>query len=110
MRGMTNLRGELIAIIDSRGLYEMDESNKADSPKVLIFERDGVKQGLMVDSVDSIMPFSQTDLKPIPKIMFSGKGKLIGQDVKNALIVGSGPEIETVCILDLSSVSARVNL
>lgn len=109
MRGMTNLRGELIAVIDSRGLYEMDELANSDDTKILVFERDGVKQGLMVDSVDSIMPFSPDDLIGIPKVMFNGAGNLIGEDVKQALLVKNETETETVCILDLSSVSARVS-
>lgn len=110
MLGMTNLRGELVAVIDSRGLYNMEASTQSAGSKIVVFERDGVKQGLMVDSVDSIIPFSQKDLIGIPKIMFSGANNVIGEDVKEALIVGNDSDTETVCILDLSSVSARLNL
>ena len=110
MRGMASLRGELVAVIDSRKLYELDECQSLSNAKVLVFERDGVKQGLMVDSVDSIMPFSQDDLADIPRIMFEGSGNLIGEDVKKALIVGDESNAETICLFDLSSVSARASL
>ena len=110
MRGMANLRGELVAVIDSRELYELDECQSLSNAKVLVFERDGVKQGLMVDSVDSIMPFSQDDLADIPRIMFEGSGNLIGEDVKKALIVGDESNADTICLFDLSSVSARASL
>lgn len=110
MRGMVNLRGELVAVVDSRELYKLDECKNLDSAKILVFEREGVKQGLMVDSVDSIMPFSQGDLIDIPKIMFKGSDNLIGEDVKEALITGVESQSETICILDLSSVSARASI
>ena len=64
----------------------------------------------MVDSVDSIMPFSQDDLADIPRIMFEGSGNLIGEDVKKALIVGDESNADTICLFDLSSVSARASL
>ncbi|MFK7854741.1 MAG: chemotaxis protein CheW [Granulosicoccus sp.] len=108
--GMTNLRGELIEVIDSRSLYKMEESGNSTDSKVLVFEKEGVKHGLMVDSVDSIMSFSESDLITVPRIMFVGSTSAIGEDVKKALIVGKDADLQTVCILDLPSVSDRLCL
>lgn len=109
MCGMANLRGELISVIDTRALYDMKDSAFADNSKVLIFDIEGAKQGLVVDSVDSITPFSEEDLVDMPQIMFSGKNALIGADVKHALIVEDNNSTETICVLDLKSVSSRAS-
>jgi purine-binding chemotaxis protein CheW len=110
LRGMINLRGELIAVIDTRVLYKMNESDESSVSKVLVFENDGMKLGLLVDSVDSIVPFSEDELIEIPQFMFSSSDRMISEDVKKALIIKDDSESQTICILDLPSVSARMRL
>ena len=109
IRGMANLRGELVAVIDSRKLYNMAPSNTEETGKVLIYEKSGVKHGLVVDSVDSIIPFSRADIVNVPEIVFRAHDGNIDKDVQEAIMVKSGDTEETVCILDLDSVSRRAS-
>ena len=106
--GMANLRGVLVPIIDSRMLYNMESNERSDSNKVLIFEQDGLKQGLVVDSVDTILSFSRSEVATIPEVVFGGKGESMSRDVKEAILVKNAEGNEdTVCILDLEAVSTR---
>jgi len=107
IRGMANLRGELVAIIDSRQLYNLPAPSDQANSKVLVFEVSGNKYGLMVDSVDSIIPFRESDVIDIPQLVFSAENGIIDKDVKEAIMITSGSTQQTVCVLDLESVSRR---
>ncbi len=105
--GMVNLRGELVAIINAHALYQLDEPDSSATKKVLVFETNGIKYGLVVDSVDSILPFSSADAVTIPGVAQSGKHSTIGEDVKRAIMLPRQDGDETICILDLAAVSRR---
>ncbi len=107
IRGMVNLRGELIAIIDTRCLYGLDEFADHQSTKVLVFEVENTKYGLMVDTVDSIVAFSESDTATIPNVVFSSDSGVINKDVKQAVMILSGDTQQTVCVLNLESVAER---
>lgn len=109
VRGMANIRGELVAIIDTRQLYDLEAFTDHLNTKVLVFEVDGTKYGLMVDSVDSIVPFSVSDTIEIPRMVFSCKNGVIDKDVREAIMISSGTEQKTACVLDLESVSKRAS-
>ena len=106
--GMTNLRGELIAIIDSRKLYDLEAEKNQSDLKVLVFEWDGEKQGLVVDSVDSIVPFSPKNSVSVPGIVYKGQhDDNLSEDVEEAILVEHNGKEEAVCILNLVSVAER---
>lgn len=107
IRGMANLRGELIAVIDSRKMYGMKSSQDNSAGKVLVYEKSGIKQGLVVDSVDSIIPFSRADIISVPEIVFRNYEGNIDKDVQEAIMLKTPGNDETVCILDLEAVSRR---
>lgn len=107
--GMANLRGELVAVIDSRRLYGMASVEHSARRKVLVYDKDGIKQGLVVDSVDSIVPFTQSDSVKIPEMLYKKSDVAIHKDVLEAVMIkGVGSE-ETVCILNLDEVAKRAN-
>ncbi|MFK8079824.1 MAG: chemotaxis protein CheW [Granulosicoccus sp.] len=109
IRGMANLRGELVAIIDTRELYALDTFTDHLTTKVLVFEVDKIKYGLMVDSVDSIVPFRNSDTIDIPGIVFNSEDGVIDKDIKEAIMITRGSTQQTVCILDLESVARRAS-
>lgn len=105
--GMANLRGELVAVINPRIMYKLEEADSSATEKVLVFESGGHKHGLIVDSVDSILPFNSSDSANIPRLAQSGADSSIGEDVKNAIMLSNQDQHETICILDLAAVSRR---
>ena len=109
IRGMANLRGELVAVIDTRKLYKIDSADSCSGgAKVLIYEKTGVKHGLVVDSVDSIVPLNRAEVVAIPEIATHSSNKVVQADVTEAIMINHGDSQETVCILDLDALSQRL--
>lgn len=84
VRGLVNLRGELVAIVDARRLY-----GKGDAPpqgKVLVFRGQRVHFGLVVDSVEAIVSFADTDRIKLPDLFYKGTGTG-AEDVQEAVEV-----------------------
>ncbi|GJJ01932.1 chemotaxis protein W [Duganella rhizosphaerae] len=69
MRGMLNLRQQMISVIDLRSLYHMPPLENADQAKILIVERGEDLYGLMVDAVENIMTISDSRRFAAPKIL-----------------------------------------
>lgn len=107
VRGMVNLRGELVVIIDTRLLYELEGFVDYENTRILVFESENTKYGLMVDTVDSIVAFSQSDTVEVPQMVFSSQGGTINKDVKQAVMITSGDTKHTVCVLNLDSIAER---
>ena len=69
MRGMLNLRQQMISVIDLRSLYHMPQLEQADQAKILIVERGEDLYGLMVDAVENIMTINDNRRFGAPKMM-----------------------------------------
>lgn len=69
MRGMLNLRQQMISVIDLRQLYRMAPAPDAASAKILIVERGEERYGLLVDAVDNIMTIADSRRFVAPKMM-----------------------------------------
>ena len=69
MRGMLNLRQQMISVIDLRSLYQMPPLEHAGQAKILIIERGEDLYGLMVDAVENIMTISDSRRFAAPKIL-----------------------------------------
>ncbi|MBS1963051.1 MAG: chemotaxis protein CheW [Bdellovibrionales bacterium] len=109
-RGMLNLRGDLVTIIDSRSVYRMTAWEEG-STKVLIFKQDETRYGLIVDSVEAIRTFSESDKIRVPDILYKSGPGSVGEDVKEAMQVRSEGEGDaTLMILDPAAVYARVSV
>lgn len=107
VRGMVNLRGELVVIIDTRHLYGLETFIDYETTKILVFESESTKYGLIVDTVNSIVAFSQSDTVEVPSMVFSSNGGTINKDVKQAVMIKSGDKKQTVCVLNLDSIAER---
>ncbi|MEO0924010.1 MAG: chemotaxis protein CheW, partial [Pseudomonadota bacterium] len=105
--GILNLRGDLITLINPRVLYNLPEADPKDA-KVLIFQKDDKKYGIIVDSVDEIVTTTSNELLDVPSISKNGVGRLVSNDVAGCLRVPSrGPESDPILVLDVGAVVAR---
>ncbi|MFZ6647979.1 chemotaxis protein CheW [Undibacterium sp. TJN25] len=68
MRGILNLRQQMISIIDLRALYNMPPLPDATLAKILIVEREQERYGLLVDAVEDIMTIADSNRFPTPKL------------------------------------------
>jgi purine-binding chemotaxis protein CheW len=95
IRGVLNLRGNLVTIIDARVLYldrphlsSLSDSISVDtSQRVLVFNQKGVHFGLIVDTVESIMTFSDQDKVTLPNVLYSEVKEASSFEISEAIQV-----------------------
>lgn len=69
MRGMLNLRQQMITVLDLRSLYGMPPLADAGNTRILVVDRGDECYGLVVDAVESIMTVEDSKRYGAPKMM-----------------------------------------
>ncbi|AEK19934.1 chemotaxis protein CheW [Methanococcus maripaludis] len=90
--GVTNIRGEIMPIIDLRrklNLFEDLGDEGVDEKLVMVVEIDGVPIGILVDSVSDVMQISAEQIEDIEGIKKNASGEYIEGIAKigNRLII-----------------------
>ena len=67
IEGITNLRGEVIPVLDTRKRFELDVKPPDDRTRIIIVDLGGVKTGLVVDSVREVLNLARKDIAPPPE-------------------------------------------
>jgi purine-binding chemotaxis protein CheW len=75
VEGVTNLRGEVIPVVDTRKRFDLGLRAADDHTRIIIVDMNGVKTGLVVDSVREVLSLSQADIAPPPETVQSGIGQ-----------------------------------
>jgi purine-binding chemotaxis protein CheW len=84
--GITNLRGEVVPVINARKRFHLPQVAADERTRVIIMELGGVKTGLLVDSVREVLNLASKDIAPPPASLsttidrqyISGIGKVDG--------------------------------
>ncbi len=84
--GITNLRGEVVPVINARKRFNLPPRETDERTRVIIMELSGVKTGLLVDSVHEVLNLASKDIAPPPASLsttidrqfISGIGKVDG--------------------------------
>lgn len=110
VKGILNLRGKLITIIDTRSLYVMNESNlKDENSKILIFESADERFGLIVDSIESIVTVDDDKKMKVPSLMVQKVQNQFGNDIKEIVTFQQDEDKEGVLIiLNMGPVTSRI--
>lgn len=66
MDGITNLRGEIIPVINARKRFKLALKETDERTRVIIMDLDGTKTGLLVDSVREVLSLPVKDIEPPP--------------------------------------------
>uniref|UniRef100_A9AB19 CheW protein n=1 Tax=Methanococcus maripaludis (strain C6 / ATCC BAA-1332) TaxID=444158 RepID=A9AB19_METM6 len=89
--GVTNIRGEIMPIIDLRKKLNLfdDAGDEDDEKLVMVVEIDGVPIGILVDSVSDVMQISSEQIEDIEGIKKNASGEYIEGIAKigNRLII-----------------------
>ncbi|MBF0378863.1 MAG: chemotaxis protein CheW [Desulfamplus sp.] len=67
--GMTNLRGNVIPVINVRRLFDLEEKEVDDRTRIIIVDIGGTKTGLRVDQVNEVLRLSKHDIEETPSIV-----------------------------------------
>ena len=109
VEGMLNLRGQVLPIVDARDLYAMKQGDSALHRKVMIFTRRSERFGLVVDSVENILTFSDEERLKLPDSLSKQSSTSLNSDIKEAVEISTedGGK-KALIILNLDSLADRV--
>jgi len=69
IRGVINLRGDVIPIIDLREKFGLHEEDFTGMTRVIVVDIDDKSIGMAVDSVSNVINIAQDDIKPPPPLI-----------------------------------------
>lgn len=108
-RGIVNLRGEMVMVVDSRLMYQKKKQENEIGSKILIFKIEDVHFGLLVDSVQSIVSFSESEKVKLPELMYRDRAGESSIDIVEAVQYQSPYEASKIAlILDAKRIAKRV--
>ncbi len=110
VRGVINLRGKVIPVIDVRLRFAMEEREYDDRTCVVVVNIEDSSVGLIVDSVSEVIDIPKSNIEPSPNIrngktsdFISGLGK-VAEEVKILLNIQS-----LIYSSDLESAMAEID-
>lgn len=100
MRGVINLRGSVVPVIDLRLKFDLGETEKTIDTSIIVMEVDisgeTVVLGTLADSVQEVIGMDESQIEPAPSI---------GTSIKTDFISGIGKQDEQfIMILDIDAV------
>lgn len=112
VEGVTNLRGNILAVIDTRVKFGMEKISRDVSSRVIVVDVRGKKVGLSVDSVAEVLRVDSKQIEVAPTMGTQGETDAISGMVK----VGDGKKIvmilqaDNVCSIKPSEDADSVNI
>nr|BDT29403.1 chemotaxis protein CheW [Bacteriovorax sp. HI3] len=111
VKGMLNLRSNLVTIIDTRMLYKMPLNHEVNSEtKVLIFEKNNERFGLVVDALESILAIDEDKKFKVPSLLTQKIQTQFQDDIKEIVSVPIGEKEGALIILNVDSITERIKL
>lgn len=79
VEGVTNLRGTILPVIDTRVRFGMPKAERAVTNRVMVVDVEGRTVGLSVDAVSEVLRVDTRELEPAPEVVAgAGKGSIRG--------------------------------
>ncbi len=90
VKGVINLRGKVIPVIDLRLKFGMVEADHTDETCIIVVDVGSVEVGILVDKVSEVLDIDATDIEDAPSF---------GTEVNTEFILGMGKANGRVTIL-----------
>jgi len=100
-KGVLNLRGQAITVVDLRRLYGLAPLQDPTHAKILIIESQGARYGLLVDSVESIVSYYQDQKLTFPKALLREQRDSFHDEVREIVEVTMGAPDSKKCLMVL---------
>ena len=106
MRGIINLRGGVVPVVDLKRKFDMGETKRAVDTCIIIVEVEVENEttmiGTLADSVREVVELSAAQIEPPPKI---------GSQIRTEFIKGMGKQEENfIIILDINTIFSAEEL
>jgi purine-binding chemotaxis protein CheW len=96
VRGVINLRGKVIPVVDLRLKFRMDSEEQTAKTCIIVVQANGIETGIVVDSVSEVLDILTEDIEDAPSF---------GATVNSDYILGIGKsEGRVKLLLDIDSV------
>jgi len=96
IRGVINLRGKVIPIVDLRLKFGMEPAAQSEQTCIIVVQAQGVQMGIVVDQVSEVLDIDSEDIEDAPSF---------GADVNSDYILGIGKsEGRVKLLLDIDRV------
>jgi len=69
--GVVNLRGSIIPVINLHKKFNMDISSNGEDTRIIVFQFDDVKAGIIVDKVSEVLHLNLNDIEETAKVYTS---------------------------------------
>ncbi len=92
IRGVMNLRGEIIPVIDSRNLFNMDQLEATEFTRIMILRMEDSMVGFIVDKVKEVIEIDPSQIEGISTM----QGKIDSSYIIGVGKVTNGEEIVTL--------------
>jgi purine-binding chemotaxis protein CheW len=99
VKGVTNLRGEVIPVIDLRKRFGMAAGKNSDDTGIMVIVQDKHPIGVMVDSVMEVLTLQKKDIESNPDSLIADKSQ--------AVIGVAKHEKDLIILLDLMKVVSK---
>lgn len=108
VKGILNLRGKLVTIIDTRCLYQLPVLSHSPESKILIFDHGDERFGFVVDSIESIVMVDNEKKMKVPSLMVQNVKEKFENDIKEIVTVNHQEKEGVLIILNMDPVISRI--
>ena len=77
VKGVVNLRGVVIPVIDLRGRFSLPETEYTDQTRIIIVTVSEMQVGFIVDSANDVVDLNENDIETPPEIVGGIKAKYL---------------------------------
>lgn len=109
IKGLLNLRGTIVSIVDLRQVYGMPPLPEGMTPRVLVVNRAGSSYGLTVDSIEGIVFVDQAQKVAIPSALYDNGESEMGHDIQEVIECAGPHGNRGLTIFSIDSVIKRVS-
>ena len=102
VKGVTNLRGEVIPVIDLRKRIGLTEKNEKDDTEIMMIVQDKHPIGVIVDSVIEVLTLQKKDIETDPQSLIT--------DRSDGVIGVAKHDNDLIVLLDIIKVLSKDNL
>jgi purine-binding chemotaxis protein CheW len=69
VKGVINLRGKIVPVLDLRNCFNMEETEHSDESRIIVVEVRGATLGFIVDAVHEVLRLDPGMVEPAPSVM-----------------------------------------
>ncbi|MDG0871133.1 chemotaxis protein CheW [Paenibacillus thiaminolyticus] len=69
IKGVINLRGVVIPVIELRGRFGMPEAETTDQTRIIIVTHGDLEVGFIVDNASDVMDINEENIEPAPEVV-----------------------------------------